>query len=235
MKHKAILGLVLGLVVSLNSFAQDLTTADAVIDKYLAAVGGKDKIRAIQDMTVSATTDMQGRTLETETKLKMPNKFKQTSYMMGNEAGGTTYDGTTLSRSMRGQTTTKEGKEAYQEFILNHPFPEIFYDSLKVERKLVGTEKVDGKDAYDVEFTANGNTWHDYFDKDSGLKVKRTATTESPRGKAEAVFTYGDYKAVSGIKFPHTSSRKFGQFEMNSETQSVKLNKGIDDKQFRIK
>ncbi|WP_373513713.1 hypothetical protein [Persicitalea sp.] len=235
MKYKSIFGVMLGLLVSLNAFAQDLTTADAVVDKYLAAVGGKDKIRTIQDITVSATTDMQGRTMETETKMKMPNKFKQTSYMMGNEAGGTIYDGTTLSRSMRGQTTTKEGKEAYQEFMQNHPFPEIFYDSLQVEKKLVGIEKVDGKDAYDLELTANGNTWHDYFDRDSGLKVKRTATNESPRGKMEAVFTYGDYKAVNGVKFPFASSRKFGQFEMASETQSIKINKGIDDKQFKIK
>lgn len=235
MKQKPFFGIVLGLLVSLNAFAQDLTTADAVIDKYLTAVGGKDKISAIQDMTISATTDIQGRTMETETKLKMPNKFKQTSYMMGNEAGGTIYDGAKLSRSMRGQTTTKEGKEAYQEFMQNVPFPELFYDSLGVEKKLAGTEKVDGKDVYDLELTANGNTWHDFFDKDSGLKVRRTATMESPRGKQQAEFNYGEYKAVNGIKFPFTSSRKFGQFEMSSETQSIKLNKGIDDKQFKIK
>lgn len=235
MKHKSIFGLMLGLLLSLNTLAQDLTSADAVIDKYMTAVGGKDKIRTIQDMTISATTDIQGRTMETETKLKMPNKFKQTSYMMGNEAGGTTYDGTTLSRSMRGQTTTKEGKEAFQEFLQNVPFPELFYDSLGVEKRLVGTEKVDGKDTYHVEFTANGSTWHNYYDKDSGLLVRRTATIESPRGKQQAEFNYGDYKAVNGIKFPFTSSRKFGQFEMSSETQSIKLNKGIDDKQFKIK
>ncbi len=235
MQHKPLFGTILGLLVSLSAFAQDLTTADAVLDKYLTAVGGKDKISAIKDITTSATSDIQGRTMETETKLKMPNKFKQTSYMMGNEAGGTTYDGTTLSRSMRGQTTTKEGKEAFQEFMQNMPFPELLYDSLGVEKKLVGMENVNGKDAYDLEFTVNGNTWHDFFDKDSGLKVKRTATNESPRGKTEAVFSYGDYKAVNGIKFPFTSSRKFGQFEMASETQSIKLNKGIDDKHFRIK
>jgi hypothetical protein len=235
MKRKLIFGLIFGSLLSLSGLAQDLTTADAVIDKYLTAVGGKDKIRAIQDMTLSATTDIQGRTMETETKVKMPNKFKQTSYMMGNEAGGTTYDGTTLSRAMRGQTTTKAGKEAYQEFILNHPFSEIFYDSLQVEKKLIGIEKLDGNHTYDVELTASGNTWHDYFDKDSGLKVRRTTTTESPRGKQQVEFNYGDYKAVNGIKFPFTSSRKFGQFEMSSETQSIKLNKGIDDKQFKIK
>lgn len=74
-------------LLAFSALAQDLTTADAVLDKYFAAVGGKEKLRTIQDMTTAATTDIQGRTLEMETKLKMPNKYKQVSYMMGNEAG----------------------------------------------------------------------------------------------------------------------------------------------------
>jgi outer membrane lipoprotein-sorting protein len=230
-----LLALCLGLILGGASLAQELTDANAVVDRYLAAVGGREKLRSIQDMTVNMTADMQGRTLEMETKLKMPNKFKQVSYMMGNEAGGTIYDGSTLSRSMRGQQTTKQGSEAFQEFLQNHPFPELYYDTLKVEKKLAGIEKVDEKDAYKVEYAANGTTWYDYFDKESGLKVMRSATTETPRGKAEVKVRYGDYKPVGGILFPHSRSQKFGQFEMNMETSSIKLNKGIDDKQFRIK
>ena len=222
-------------LLAFSALAQNLTTADAVLDKYYVAVGGKEKIRTIQDMTVSATADIQGRTMEMETKMKMPNKYKQVSYMMGNEAGGTTYDGSTLSRSMRGQQTTKQGKEAMMEFLQAHPFPELYYDTLGVERKLVGVEKVDDKDAYKIQYTADGKDWFDFFDTQTGLKVKRTATNETPRGKMETDVRYGDYKEVNGIKFPFTRSQKFGQFEMTMETQSIKLNKGIDDKQFKIK
>lgn len=235
MKTKSSAGIIFGVLLSLAAFAQDMTTADAVIDRYLAAVGGREKLRTIQDMTVSATVDMQGRTMEMETKLKMPNKYRQVSYMMGNEVGGSTYDGTTLVRSMRGQQTTREGKEAYQEFMQNHPFPELYYDSLGIGKKLVGVEKAGGQDAYRVEFSGHGTTWDEYFDKETGLKVKRTATLESPRGKTQAEITFGDYRAVNGILFPFARSQKFGQFEMTMETQSIKLNKGIDDKQFRIK
>lgn len=222
-------------LLAFSALAQDLTTADAVLDKYFAAVGGKEKLRTIQDMTTAATTDIQGRTLEMETKLKMPNKYKQVSYMMGNEAGGATYDGSTLSRSMRGQQTTKQGKEAMMEFLQSHPFPELYYDTLGVEKKLVGVEKVDDKDAYKIQYTADGKDWFDYFDTQTGLKVKRTATIESPRGKMETDVRFGNYKEVNGIKFPFTRSQKMGQFEMTMETQSIKLNKGIDDKQFKIK
>lgn len=222
-------------LLAFSALAQDLTTADAVLDKYFAAVGGKEKLRTIQDMTTAATTDIQGRTLEMETKLKMPNKYKQVSYMMGNEAGGATYDGSTLSRSMRGQQTTKQGKEAMMEFLQSHPFPELYYDTLGVEKKLVGVEKVDDKDAYKIQYSADGKDWFDYFDTQTGLKVKRTATIESPRGKMETDVRFGNYKEVNGIKFPFTRSQKMGQFEMTMETQSIKLNKGIDDKQFKIK
>ena len=125
MKAKTITGFMMAWLLAFSALAQNLTTADAVLDKYYAAVGGKEKIRTIQDMTVAATADIQGRTMEMETKLKMPNKYKQVSYMMGNEAGGTTYDGSTLSRSMRGQQTTKQGKEAMMVFLQAHPFPEL--------------------------------------------------------------------------------------------------------------
>lgn len=222
-------------LLAVSALAQDLTTADAVLDKYFTAVGGKEKIRTIQDMTVNSTADIQGRTMEMEMKLKMPNKYKQVSYMMGNEAGGTTYDGSTLSRSMRGQQTTKQGKEALMEVLQGHPFPELYYDTLGVQKKLVGLEKVDDKDAYKIQYTADGKEWFDYFDTRTGLKVKRTATNESPRGKVETDVRFGDYKEVNGIKFPFMRSQKLGQFEMTMETQSIKLNKGIDDKQFKIK
>lgn len=235
MKIKAISGIMMAWLLAFSALAQDLTTADAVLDKYFAAVGGKEKLRTIQDMTTAATTDIQGRTLEMETKLKMPNKYKQVSYMMGNEAGGATYDGSTLSRSMRGQQTTKQGKEAMMEFLQSHPFPELYYDTLGVEKKLVGVEKVDDKDAYKIQYTADGKDWFDYFDTQTGLKVKRTATIESPRGKMETDVRFGNYKEINGIKFPFTRSQKMGQFEMTMETQSIKLNKGIDDKQFKIK
>lgn len=235
MKIKAIYGIMMAWLLAFSALAQDLTTADAVLDKYFAAVGGKEKLRTIQDMTTAATTDIQGRTLEMETKLKMPNKYKQVSYMMGNEAGGATYDGSTLSRSMRGQQTTKQGKEAMMEFLQSHPFPELYYDTLGVEKKLVGVEKVDDKDAYKIQYSADGKDWFDYFDTQTGLKVKRTATIESPRGKMETDVRFGNYKEVNGIKFPFTRSQKMGQFEMTMETQSIKLNKGIDDKQFKIK
>ncbi len=215
--------------------AQELTDAQAVVDKYLTAVGGLDKLRGIKDMTLNMTADIQGRALEMETKLKMPDKFKQVSYMMGNEAGGSVYDGKTMSRSMRGQQTTKEGKEAFQEFLQNHPFPELYYDTLGIAKKLVGVEKIGDTEAYNIEYTAPWNTWHDYFDKTTGLKIRRTAVMESPRGKSEVQVNFGDYKAVSGIMFPYTRSQKSGQFEMSMETSSIKLNKGLDDKLFKVK
>ncbi|HEV7350692.1 hypothetical protein [Telluribacter sp.] len=214
--------------------AQDASAND-VVEKYLTAIGGREKLKGIRDITTSATADMQGRTMEMEAKYKMPHKFRQSSYMMGNEVGGTVYDGSRLSRSMRGQEQVKEGKEAFQEYLQSYPFPELYYDSLGVEKKMVGKESVEGKDTYKIEYSADGRTWQEYFDVATGLKVMRTATVDTPRGKMDAKVLYSDYKDVNGIKFPFKRVQKNGQFEMSMETQSVKINKGIDDKQFRLK
>ncbi|WP_207505290.1 LolA-like protein [Telluribacter humicola] len=235
MKHAFyIIGLLLCMAGG-SARAQDPANANEVVEKYLTAIGGRTKLKAIQDITTTATADMQGRTIEMEAKYKMPNKFRQASYVMGNEMGGTVYDGNRLSRNMRGQEQVKEGKEAFQEYLQNHPFPELYYDSLGIEKKLLGKETVDGKEAYKVEYSADGRTWQDYFDASTGLKVKRTATIDTPRGKSDVAVTYDDYKEVNGVKLPFKRSQKSGQFEMTMETQSVKINKGIDDKQFRIK
>ncbi|WP_247231428.1 hypothetical protein [Telluribacter sp. SYSU D00476] len=235
MKHLVYVMSVLLCLTGVPALAQEPANANEVVEKYLTAIGGRTRLKAIQDITTTATADMQGRTMEMEAKYKMPNKFRQASYVMGNEMGGTVYDGNKLLRNMRGQEQVKEGKEAFQEYLQNHPFPELYYDSLGVEKKLVGKESVDGRDAYKVEYTAGGRTWQDYFDVSSGLKVRRTATVETPRGKSDVAITYEDYKEVNGIKYPFKRSQKSGQFEMVMETQSIKINKGIDDKQFRIK
>ena len=227
----ALMGL---LVMSVAAFGQALTDANAVIEKYYQAVGGKSKLLAIQNITITMTADMQGRAMEMETKLKTPNKFKQSSYMMGNEVGGSVYDGTTFSRSMRGQQQTKEGAEAYREYLLAHPFPELLYDSLGITKTLVGTEDVEGKPAYVVELRQNETTWKDYFDVASGLKVQRKATMQGPRGTNEVAVRFGDYKKSGDILFPFSRSQRFGQFDMNFETQSVKINGRMDDKTFKV-
>lgn len=160
--------------------AQDTPSADAIIDKYLAAVGGKDAIAKIEDLTISTIAETQRGSMESEVKVKKPNKYASVMYMMGNEVMRATCDGTKVATvsGFGGNTNnrTAEGNDAIAQILQSVPFPEMLYADYKIQKTVVGKEAVNGKDAWKVELAIpEGRKWNDYFDVESGLKVKRTA------------------------------------------------------------
>ena len=69
---------------------------------------------------------------------------------------------------------------------------------------LEGTEKVDGRDAYNIKVTlANGQVRHVWVDTDSYLDVKVDGTRRMD-GTLRPVWTYlRDYRSVNGLMVPH--------------------------------
>ena len=249
--------------LSINTFAQDTPTADAIIDKYITAIGGKDAIAKIQDLTISSTSESQRGTAETEMKFKFPDRYSMSVFMNGNEVMGAIFDGTKLKNSGYGggfgggggnrggaapgangsagggARPPQDSKDAQITAMRSNPFPELMYDKLGIIRTVVGKEKVGEKDAYKVELaTAEGKKWNDYFDIESGLKVKNYSMNETPRGKFESSVQYLNYKKFKGMEvmLPSQTKRSGGQMgEITSDVQSVKVNKGLKDSDFVIK
>ena len=160
--------------------AQDTPSADAIIEKYLAAIGGKEAIAKIEDLTISTIAETQRGSMESEVKVKSPNKFSSVMYMMGNEVRRSTCDGTKVATVSgfggNNNNSTAEGNDAIAQILQNIPFPEMLYADYKIQKTVVGKEAVNGKDAWKVELAIpEGRKWNDYFDVESGLKVKRTA------------------------------------------------------------
>lgn len=227
--------------LTFNVFAQDTPSADAVIEKYLTAIGGKDAIAKIQDLTISSTAETPRGTSETEMKFKFPDRYTMSVYANGNEVMAAVYDGNKLKNSgmMGGNRPPMEGKEAQMSAMRSNPFSELLYDKLGITRSVIGKEKVGDKDAYKLELsTPEGRKWNDFYDVDSGLKVKTYSMNETPRGKFENNVSYLNYKKFKGMEvmLPSQTKRSGGQMgEIVSEVQSVKANKGLKDSDFVIK
>ncbi len=165
--------------LSLNTHAQD-PTADQVLDKYLTAIGGKEAIMKIQDLTISSTAETQRGAMENEVRVKMPNKFTSVTYMMGNEVNRQICDGSKISMLSgwggNQQTNVIEGADATMMVLGSNPFPEMMYDQLKITKNVVGRDTVNGKIAWKVEFsTPEGKKWSESFDMATGLKLKKVA------------------------------------------------------------
>ncbi len=227
--------------------AQDLSSSGEVIKKYLEVTKISENYKSVTDLVLNSTTESQRGVAETEVKIAFPLRVSMSIFSNGMEVMSTRYDGQTLARKSgfsgggggggQGQGP-RTGEEAKAEAMRLNPFMEAFYDEYGYTHKLVGTENVADKPAYVIEVTdKNGKSWKDFYDKESGLKVKTLSVNETPRGKFENTVLYEKYKALKGspILFATVKKQVGGMGETVSELQSIKVNKGLKDKEFEIK
>ena len=203
----------------------DGMTATAVVNKYFEAIGGKEKAMAVKTTMMVSNATIQGTPLVMTTKASAPNKTLMTISVMGNTMQKVVFDGEKGYQEAQGRKTDMkpeditEGKEA------NAIFNDLNYTSGKLTR----IEPIDGKNTIVLKI---GNE-EVFYDMTSGLKVKAVKTVKTPDGKEVKVpTTYGDYKAVEGIMFPHSIEIKSGPMNLNFKIAEIKINEGVEDKDF---
>jgi len=71
----------------------DGMTAEKVVNNYLNAIGGKDKVMAVKTTMMTANATIQGTPLVMTMKASLPNKTSQVISVMGNVAQKSVFDG----------------------------------------------------------------------------------------------------------------------------------------------
>lgn len=233
------MGLIVGLLLTMGQWvvAQSTPTADQVLDKYIAAIGGKEALMKVTDMTTNMSSEMNGNAIIVTRKQKMPAMFSMVINANGMEVMKQTGDGAKVAMGGMQGSRTLDGPAAQQMTLMNTLFPELHYAENGVKTTLVGPEKVDGKDTYKLSHTtADGaTTWTDNFDATTGLKVQSVTTAKSPQGEATTTSVYSDYKETGGIKFPMTIVQQSPRGPMTMSVDNVKINKGLKDSDFTVK
>ena len=203
----------------------DGMTATDVVNKYFEAIGGKEKAMAVKTTMMVSNATIQGTPLVMTTKASAPNKTLMTISVMGNTMQKVVFDGEKGYQEAQGRKTDMkpeditEGKEA------NAIFNDLNYTS----GKLIRIEPIDGKNTIVLKIGDE----EIFYDMTSGLKVKAVKIVKTPDGKEIKVpTTYGDYKAVEGIMFPHSIEIKSGPMNLNFKIAEIKINEGVEDKDF---
>jgi hypothetical protein len=217
--------------------AQDLTSADQVIDKYLEVTKIKANAGSITDLVMSFTSESPRGVAETEIKYQFPLKYNMTVFANGMELMSNIYDGDKLARKSNfggANQDPKTGSAAKSEAQKSNPFFELDYKNQGFTATLLPKEG----DMYVIEYKdPEGKTWKDYFNAKTGLKDKTWIKVESPRGAFETTVLYENYKAFKGseILFAATKKQSTQMGEITNELQSIKVNKGLKAKDFEIK
>lgn len=215
-------------------------TADGIMKKYIAAIGGEKAIKGIKDIkTVSkGSVSMGGQDIAltiTEMK-KAPNKMKQTVEGMGMVFSKQVFNGTTGYMEAQGRKMPMEADDLAQAKQEADIYADLNAAQYGIKRTVKAMDKVNDADAYVVEVVdAGGKKSTEYYDVKSGLLVKEVSTEEGEDGSAMSIPTdYSDYKEVpgtGGYKVPY-SIKRGGPFTVIATVQSVDVNKGIADTEF---
>ena len=191
---------------------------DQILSKYVTALGGEQAIRKVNTRLITGMAELQADVrgaapaihAPVEIASKAPNQWV-TTFRMANGTTANGFDGNVAwLQAANGIVTDVTGPT-------NAPLPPLarvkrnadFYEPLNLKRQysrmtLVGVEKVRDRDTYVVVGFPEGDTPERlYFDKDTGLLLRKTIVVPTALGDYPIQNDYDDYRDVGGVKVPY--------------------------------
>ncbi|ASK30464.1 hypothetical protein CEY12_10240 [Chryseobacterium sp. T16E-39] len=191
-------------------------TPKEVIDNYLKALGGRDKLEAIKTTIIDNTVSVQGMEVSMTTK-KMGNKFKSVQTVMGQQMTQV-FDGEKGTFDQMGQKMDIPADKV-AELKKSKTIDALGYDPESFQSVIV--KKMEGRD-FNVLSSDKGKY---YFDATTNLLYQ----SESKEGKA----TVKDYITVDGLKFPGEVDAEGNGQKVVIKTTKIVLNSGVTDADFK--
>lgn len=212
----------------------DNVSANSVINNYLQAIGGKDKLYAVKDMLMKATGDVQGTEVDMVKEYKAPDKYLLDVVIpaMNTHASKLVINGDSIAVMQMGNKMPVDAsnKAAFRSNLYILPELQALNEHSKLELASA-IQTVNGQDAYMVTVTGTNNQMTDlYYDVKSGLRVK---TVTRAGDQILGVIETSDYRDVNGIKFPFLLKNNIGGEQIDFKVTDMKVNSGVNDGDFK--
>ena len=200
--------------------------AQTVLNDYLEAIGGVDKIKTVNSILIKYDANVMGMAISSEEK-RIDGKIAQNISMNGNV--------------MQAMVITQEAA-----FMNKNPLPGNMVSDMKPmaglfmelnllnsdQAKLTGIEAVNGKDAYVIEVSGEIMSMTMYYDMESGLKVKEVQTTSMNGNTQSQPTDLLDYKEFDGLKFPSVRDGVMQGQKVTFNLSEVKIDEGVTEADF---
>ena len=209
-------------------------TVDQIVDKYITALGGAEKLAKVTSLAVKANrVEHDGKTLRPESIWYKSNKYLSV----------TNYDKAVVTEKFDGTTATKmatghdaivlkpdEVEQIKREADLFAPANlKTIYPTMAFNR----VDRIDGREVNIVVATTKSNIREVLsFDVQTGLLVRRTTSTQTMFGRFVYQVDYADYKPIGGVKMPMTVKYAMPGIRWTRKVLEAKVNAPIDDATF---
>lgn len=230
---------ILGLVFMQFIQAQSV---DEIINKYVDARGGRNKINSITSLYMEGIREMMGhgvaiKVIKVQGKLfRNDFEFRGTSgYTIVTPSAGWSF---IPMRSQKPEPLSAERLKALQSD-LDIAGPLLDYAAKGNKAALIGKEDVDGRQAYKIKLTLNSGKEIIYFiDAKSDLVIQTkqmtigmdTGVNANMGQEKELITNFSDYRSVNGILFPYKVNNPGSGSIFFSK---IELNKTIDGSQYK--
>ena len=209
-----------------------------ILAKYETALGGKANLEKITSREIKANRlEPDGKTFEAEEILQSGDKFQIKTIYPSKEHGdyivAEVFDGKTAVKYGNGAKIELKSDETEQikreaQLFANPNLKEIYP---KMDFRAV--DKIDGREVYIISATTADNQRERlYFDVQTGLLVRRAASTPTILGAFQFQVDYTDYKDFGGIKLPSVIKFAVPNIRWTRRILEVKNNSKIDDAKF---
>ena len=226
---------------------RQLPSPAQVISKYIEALGGEQKLRALTSRVVMATQGIPAgpggtKPVEgsSERYQKAPNllvniyhapKFTASNGFDGKRAWAQAANGRVAETPSLEQIRTARDADILQPLKLQETYPKLTVEKI---------ERINGRDCYLLVGIPKENIPDKlYFDVETGLLARKVTMVPTPIGNSPYEVNYDDYRATnSGMKYPFlihmepSSSRLELVTSTTIKATDVKDNVPIDDAKF---
>jgi len=225
--------LALLLLVSVN--AVKAQTVDEVVDKFLAAVGGKEKLMALNSIKMDGNLNTQGFDVGVVVTV-LNGKGARTDISVPGMSEGYRIVTPTKGwnflpfQGMTGPEDAPEDQVQASQSQLDLQTPLLNYAAKGHKVELQGTEKVDGADCYKLKITyKNGKMATLFINTTTYYRVKSISKTNVNGQEMDVETTYSDFKKLpEGYVFPFSQTNMSGTITFTS----IEINKPVDEKIF---
>lgn len=238
-------------------FAATITysqTVDDVINKYVEAIGGAEKVKAVNSVYMEGVSvgpngaEITSRTYRVQGKLYR----QEIDFGMGSITFIVTDKEGWFSNPRNGgafeaiPADRLKGQQQEMDCIT----PMIDYAAKGHKAELIGKETIDGAEAYNIKLTLKSGNVINYYIDNKNWYIIRTSTKGSPGGmfggggggnrqggnqEIEMKVDYSNYKKTAeGVAFPMTIKRPgMGGNTMETTIEKVEVNKAVDAKLYK--
>ena len=216
--------------------ATDLPSADAILDRYVDALGGTAALEKLRTRTIKgALVTESGRTYTLEIVEKAPDLGLVTAISPKGNVSRDGFDGTTAWNSSGSSVFESHGLERARIARDAQFFADTDMKKRFPQRFVAGREALNGEEAYVVRAGGPGDVSETvYFSVNTGLLLRRIVLTKTPLGRYSEETDYSDYREVDGVKLPFTVARMEVNTRYTEKYSEIKHNVPVDESSFQM-